>query len=210
MRTLAAIVVVVGMAVPAWAAEDVSPATPAAVGQPLALTPAPTTTGAPPLPHLAPSGSGAAANDLLLAHLAGDWIGRGLIRQSAAAQPERVYCKITNVLSADGNALKQQGRCALATQSGAVHGLITARGDGRYDGSLQTLGSDGPATLTGTGAGDRIVLVAQFVDRLTHQPATSTTTIEVLPGGGYQLTAERTDPKTGLPFTASKIIFGPH
>jgi hypothetical protein len=218
MRTLAAAAVVVCLATPALAANDLPlPTTAPTPDQPLPLAPneslplAPTP-ALPPLPRLAPASNptstlAPAANDPLLARLAGDWIGRGLARQTPQAETERVYCKIANVLSADGAALKQTGRCALANQSGKIDGLITALGDGKYGGLLDTLATNGPATLTGTRSEDRLVLVAEFIDAVSHQPTTSTTIIEVLPEGGYRLTADRVDPKTGLRYTASNILF---
>ena len=196
------------MAAPALAANDI----PIPQAAPMVGEPAPATqgiTGPPPRPHLAPAPVYPVSpeNDPLLARLAGAWTGRGQIRQTASAETERVFCKITNVLGQNGATLSQDGRCALANQSGAISGEIRALGEGKYDGTLESLASDGPATLTGARTGDSIVLVTRFTDRQTHQPVTSTTTLEVLPAGGYRLSAERTDPATGASYTASEIVF---
>ena len=68
----------------------------------------------------------ALAADPLLSRLAGTWTGRGSYQQSASAKQERIFCKITNTLVENGNALQQRGRCSVASSSGAVDGLITA------------------------------------------------------------------------------------
>jgi len=200
--------IMASMTAPALAANDIPlPLTAPTVSQP--APPAQGITGPPPSPHLAPAPAYPVSpeNDPLLARLAGAWTGRGQIRQTASAESERVFCKITNALSPNGAALSQEGRCALANQSGAISGEIRALGEGRYDGTLESLASDGPATLTGARTGDSIVLVTRFTDRQTHQPTTSTTTLEVLPEGGYRLSAERIDPATGVSYTASEIVF---
>jgi hypothetical protein len=213
MRKTVIAVVVLALATPALAANDVpipkTAPTAEAPATPMVEPPAAPVAGAPPVPHLAPQQMYPASplNDPLLARLAGEWIGRGEIRQTAAAESERVFCKITNALSADGAALSQKGRCALANQSGAIDGTITALGEGKYDGTLESMASDGPATLTGSRMGDSIVMVTQFTDAQTHQPTTSTTTIEALSEGGYRLSTERTDPRTGTLYTASEIVF---
>ncbi len=199
--------VVASLAAPALAANDIPmPKTAPMVAPP---PPAEATTGLPPRPHLAPTPTYPVSpeNDPLLARLAGEWTGRGQIRQTAEAETERVFCKITNVLSADGAALTQEGRCALANQSGAINGQINALGEGKYDGTLNSMASDGPASLAGARTGDSIVMVTRFTDAQTHQPVTSTTTIEVLPEGGYRLSTQRNDPGTGTPYTASEIVF---
>ena len=90
---------------------------------------------------LAAAPSAQAAEDALLARLVGDWIGRGSMRTSPAAVPERVYCKMVNRLSADGRSLQQRGRCSLASNSGAVDGVIAAMGSNRYSGTLASLAS---------------------------------------------------------------------
>jgi hypothetical protein len=149
----------------------------------------------------------AVADDALLASLVGDWIGRGTMKTSAEAAPERVYCKIGNTLTEGGATLAQTGRCSLASTSGSVNGSITADGAGDYRGMLDSLASKGPATLQGKGAANRLDLDATFVDALTNQPARSVTTIELLSKGGYRLSTTRTDPKTGTPYTSSEIIF---
>ncbi len=201
MRSIVVVVALI-LAAPALAANGV-PANAIPVAE------SPPVSGPPPVPRLAPAEAypALAANDPLLAHLAGEWTGRGEIRQNGSAETERVFCKITNALSADGAALSQQGRCALANQSGTISGQITARGDGKYEGTLESMATEGPATLAGSRIGNSIVMATRFTDALTHQPATSTTTIEVLPEGGYRLLTERTDPGTGKAYTASEIVF---
>lgn len=149
----------------------------------------------------------AAADDAFLGRLIGDWIGRGTMKTSPEAAPERVYCKIGNTLADGGVTLVQKGRCSLASTSGSVNGSIKAVDSGAYRGILESLASKGPATLEGKGAEDRLVLNATFVDALTGQPAESVTTIELLSKGGYRLSTTRIDPKTGTTYTGSEIIF---
>src|SRR5262245_23917947 len=84
--------------------------------------------GLAPMPALA-------AGDAILSQLAGNWIGRGTVKQSANAAAEQVYCKIANKLVNNGSALEQRGRCAIATNSGQIKGTIQAKG-GSYSGTL--------------------------------------------------------------------------
>lgn len=149
----------------------------------------------------------AAADDAFLGKLVGDWTGRGTMKTSVDAAPERVYCKIGNTLTENGTMLAQKGRCSLASTSGSVSGSIAATGAGSYKGSLDSLASKGPATLSGRGTPTRLDLDAAFVDTLTGQPAQSVTTIELLPAGGYRLSTTRVDLKTGATYTSSEIVF---
>jgi hypothetical protein len=134
----------------------------------------------------------ALAADPILAKLAGDWTGRGTYKESAQAPGERIFCKITNTLAQNGNALQQSGRCAITSGSSAISGLIQSNGGGSYSGSLSSLASDGPAQFTGTGSGGRLTLSLSFVDGVTHQPAKSVTTM-TLSGNGYRLLSTRKD-----------------
>ncbi len=147
-----------------------------------------------------------ADDDPILARLAGDWVGRGTYRQSATAAPERIYCKISNTLVQNGAALAQKGRCSVASNSGPIDGVISAEGGGRYAGTLESLASDGPGKLAGTGSGSRLVLETTFVDSRSHEPAIAVTTME-LGATGYRLLSERRDPKTGATWTGSDIAF---
>jgi CubicO group peptidase (beta-lactamase class C family) len=149
----------------------------------------------------------AVADDAFLTSLVGDWIGRGTMKTSAEAAPERVYCKIGNTLIEGGATLAQKGRCSLASTSGSVNGSITADGAGDYRGTLDSLASNGPAILQGKGTTGRLDLDATFVDALTNQPAESVTTIELLSKGGYRLSTVRVDPRTGSTYTSSEISF---
>jgi hypothetical protein len=150
----------------------------------------------------------ALADDALLAKMAGQWTGRGTLKLKPEAEAERVYCKIANTLSDDGKVLSQKGRCSLASSSGRVDGEITALGGGKYSGSLASLASRGPATLTGSGSGARLTFEASFVDTLTGNAETSANTLDVL-AGGYRITTTRKDPKTGTEYTYSTITFTP-
>src|SRR5690606_37878125 len=112
-----------------------------------------------------PSAPVQAAGDAVLAQFAGEWVGKGKYWSSPGAKPELVYCKVTNTLTADGSGLEQKGRCAVATNSGPVKGLISASGGGGYQGSLESMSTAGPAKLKGVGAVDRIDFRAEFIDR---------------------------------------------
>ncbi len=144
------------------------------------------------------------AADPILSRLAGTWTGRGSYKQSASAKQERVFCKITNTLVHNGSALQQSGRCSVASNSGAISGTITAAGGGRYKGTLNSLATDGPATLSGSGGGGRLTLTMSFVDGKTHQPAKSVTTM-TLRSNGYHLVSTRRD--GGRSWTPTNIIF---
>lgn len=147
-----------------------------------------------------------AADDPILAKLAGDWTGTGTYRQNASAQPERIFCRITNTLVQGGKALQQRGRCSVASNSGSVDGMITAEGGGRYSGSLDSLASVGPASLSGSGSGNRLVLSSTFVDTVTKEQAQAETTMQVS-GDGYRVTTVRKD--GGPTWTGSDISFKP-
>ncbi len=147
-----------------------------------------------------------AADDPILSRLAGEWTGRGTYQASADAAAERVFCKITNTLVQNGSALQQQGRCSISDGSGAISGLITASGGGRYTGTLSSMASDGPAQFTGSGSSGRLTLNLSFVDRHTHAPATAVTTMS-LGGNGYRLVSTRQD--GGKSWTPSDITFKP-
>jgi hypothetical protein len=151
--------------------------------------------------------SALAADDGFLSKLVGDWIGRGTMKTSPEAAPERVYCKIGNTLTDGGATLAQKGRCSLASTSGSINGSITAVNAVAYRGTLDSLASKGPASLEGKGTPNRLDLEATFIDALTGQPAESVTTIELLSKGGYRLSTTRVDPKTGSTYTSSEIVF---
>ena len=145
-----------------------------------------------------------AADDPILSRLAGDWTGRGTYKQSATAADERIFCKITNTLVQNGTALQQHGRCSVSSGSGAIDGLIKASGGGRYAGSLNSMASDGPASISGSGSGGRLTLSMSFVDGQTHLPAKSVTTM-TLSGKSYHLLSTRRD--GGRSWTPTDITF---
>ncbi len=146
----------------------------------------------------------ALAADPILSRLAGTWTGRGAYKQSASAAQERVFCKITNTLVQNGNALQQSGRCSVSSGSGAISGLIKATGGGRYSGTISSMATEGPANLRGSGSGGRLTLRMSFVDPQTHAKATSVTTM-TLTGKGYQLLTRRQD--GGKSWTPTDISF---
>ena len=146
----------------------------------------------------------ALAADPILSRLAGSWTGHGTYKQSATAAEEPIFCKVTNTLTDNGSALKQSGRCAVSSNSGAIIGLIKATGGGRYSGTLDSLASDGPASLSGSGSGGRLTLSMSFVDSQTHAAVTSVTTM-TLTGSGYRLLSQRRD--GGKTWTPTDIAF---
>ena len=131
-----------------------------------------------------------AAQDKLLSRLEGNWIGQGTVQNGPSAEPERIYCKIANTLVSGGSALKQKGRCAVASNSGKVSGRITATGQGRYEGSLDSPQTKGPAKLSGQAKNDMIVMSAQFVDRFSKRAGTSTISLFVGDGSAYRLVSD--------------------
>jgi hypothetical protein len=148
-----------------------------------------------------------AADDPLLSRLEGEWIGQGTVQKGPAAEPERIYCKIANKLVDGGSALEQKGRCAVASNSGRLRGKIAAKGQGRFEGSLDSPQTDGPAVLAGHAQNDKIVLSARFVDRFSKRPSNSTISLFVGDGGAYRLVSDTLNPGTGERFQASNILF---
>jgi hypothetical protein len=151
-----------------------------------------------------------AADDPLLSRLAGEWIGQGTVRMSPASEPERIYCKVANKLVDGGSALEQKGRCAVASNSGTLKGKIAARGEGRYEGSLDSPQTAGPATLAGHAADDKIVRSAEFIDRFSRRPSLSIISLIVGDGGQYRLVSDTLNPESGKHFQTSDIIFKPN
>lgn len=150
-----------------------------------------------------------AAGDQLLARLQGDWIGQGMVRMGPEAEPERIYCRVANKLVDGGLALEQKGRCAVATNSGRLKGKIAAKGEGRYEGSLDSPQTAGPAVLAGHAENDKIVLSARFVDRFSKRPSMSIISLTVGDGGAYRLVSDTLNPGTGTHFQTSDILFKP-
>ena len=152
--------------------------------------------------------SPALAADTLLQRLAGDWIGRGVYLRNGAADPEPVYCRLSNELAADGVTLNQRGRCAITDTSAGMEVTITALGDGKYTGHGNGigLGSRGQATLTGTGTADRLELTAELVDTATGDTETAIATMETA-GDGYRLRIERAVPEPDGSVIATEIAF---
>ncbi|HET7715670.1 MAG TPA: hypothetical protein VFK86_08590 [Bauldia sp.] len=145
-----------------------------------------------------------AAGDAILAQLAGNWIGRGTMKQSANADAELVYCKIANKLINNGSALEQRGRCAVATNSGQIKGMIEAAGSGSYRGTLDTFNTRGPAKISGRAASNTINFSAEFVDRKTNKPTKATIRL-VVANGKYRLVSNGANDS----FVASDITFTP-
>lgn len=131
-----------------------------------------------------------AAADAELARFAGDWVGRGTVRASADATPERVYCRLSNTLEQDGDTLAQEGRCAVGNDTAVISGRIVAEGGGRYSGTMATPQMDAGATLAGQVTGGSLRLEASYVDADSGQPATAIITLQPL-DGGYQLVVAR-------------------
>lgn len=146
-----------------------------------------------------------AAHDALLARLAGDWTGRGTMKLTPTAEPERVFCKITNTLSDSGNTLSQKGRCSLASNSGAISGSIASVGSNLYSGTLSSLASRGAASLAGSGLPNRIELNADYVDAVDGARVRALITLQ-LTGNGYTLSSTRVD-AAGEAYLASEIVF---
>lgn len=150
-----------------------------------------------------------AAEDPLLSRLEGEWVGQGTVRMGPSAEPERIYCKIANKLVDGGAALEQRGRCAVAANSGRLKGKIAAKGQGRYEGSLDSPQTKGPAVLAGHAEAGKIVLSAQFVDRFSKRPSLSIISLFVGDGGAYRLVSDTLNPGTGQHFQTSDILFKP-
>ena len=97
-----------------------------------------------------------------------------------------VYCKIANKLVNNGAGLEQRGRCAVATNSGQIKGMIQASGAGSYNGTLDSFNTRGPAKISGKAASNTINFNAEFVDRKTNKPTKATIKL-VVANGKYRL-----------------------
>ncbi len=123
--------------------------------------------------------------------MAGEWVGRGMMRQNAEAAPERVYCRVTNSLDEAGTTLTQKGRCAVGNNTATISGRIVAEPDGTYSGALATPQMETEAALAGTVAeDDALSFTASYVDARSKAPATATVTMRTAEGA-YQLLVER-------------------
>ena len=151
-----------------------------------------------------------AAGDELLSRLEGEWIGQGTVRMGPASPPERIYCKVANKLISGGSAIEQKGRCAVGTNSGSLKGKISARGAGKYEGSLDSPQTAGPAALAGEATDNKIVLQAQFIDRFSRRPSLSIIQLMVGDGGAYRLVSNTLNPESGRHFETSDILFKPN
>jgi len=141
-----------------------------------------------------------AADDPLLSRLEGKWIGQGMVQNKPGGEKERIYCKVANRLVDGGSALQQNGRCAVASNSGKLVGKIAATGQGNYAGSMDSPQTKGPATLSGRAQNDTIVLSANFVDRASKKKEKSTISLVVGDGSTYRLVSD----KSNIVFTPDK------
>jgi hypothetical protein len=143
-----------------------------------------------------------AADDPLLSRLVGEWTGNGTVRMGPKAEPERVFCKIVGTMTGS-NSIRQQGRCSVASNSGALTSAISAKGGGRYEGTM-VAPQVGSATFTGRGSASRLSISAGFVDAKTQEKRRATVTMSLL-GSGYRVTI--TNSGDGGSFVASDITF---
>ena len=151
-----------------------------------------------------------ALDDPLLSRLEGNWFGQGMVRLKPTSSPERIFCKIANKLVDEGQVLVQKGRCAVANNFGSVKGKIAAVGDGRYEGSLKSPQSVGLATLAGQAVEDKIVLSAEFIDRLSRRTTLSIISLIVGDGDEYRFISNTLNAESGSHFQTSDIIFKPN
>ena len=147
-----------------------------------------------------------AAADPLLADMEGDWIGRGTFVTSDTAAPELVYCRITNRLTEGDARLEQRGRCAVASNSSAVTGHLTANGGGRYSGALHSISSSGPANVSGTGSAGRLELTADFVDRRSRERGKAVISL-VVTDGRYRLVSNPIGSNGAKHYPTTDIVF---
>jgi hypothetical protein len=123
------------------------------------------------------AGSALAADDALLARLAGEWIGNGTVKLNPKAAPEKIYCRIVGTL-VGGTTIEQKGRCSVASNSGALATIITAHGGGRYRGTMKAP-SLGTADLSGSASGGKLQLTATYLDGKTKEQRQANVTMNV-------------------------------
>ncbi len=143
-----------------------------------------------------------AGDDPFLKRLEGDWVGRGMVRASATATPERLFCRLANALIDDGSGLNQTGRCALPDKSAPVHVELRAVGPGRYVGTADGIAGRPPAALAGTANARGMVLTATV-----PSGDSATVTTSDFSGSSFHLVAERVDPDTGATYTLGDVVF---
>jgi hypothetical protein len=143
----------------------------------------------------------AKADDPILSRMVGEWIGNGTARITAKSEPERIYCRIVSTLA--GNTLRQQGRCSVASNSGALSSTISAKGGGKYEGSM-TAPQLGSAQSRGTGSGNRLQMNADYADQKTGGKRRATVTI-TLSGNGYRVVTGNAG--AGGDYVQSDIVF---
>lgn len=142
-----------------------------------------------------------AADDPFLSRMVGEWIGDGTARITAKSEPERIYCRIVATL--DGNTLQQKGRCSVASNSGALSSTITAKGGGRFEGTM-TAPQIGSAQSRGSGSGNRLQMTADYFDQKTQEKRRATITMTVSDSGYRVVTANA---GAGGDYVASDIVF---
>jgi hypothetical protein len=143
----------------------------------------------------------ARADDPILSRMVGEWIGDGTARITAKSEPERIYCRIVATLA--GSTLQQKGRCSVASNSGALSSTISAKGGGKYEGSM-TAPQIGSAQSRGSGSGNRLQMTAEFVDQKTKEKRRATVTM-TLSGNGYRVVTANAG--AGGDYVQSDIVF---
>lgn len=139
--------------------------------------------------------------------MSGQWVGKGSGRTGPGEPDEKIYCRVTNSLSADGKALEQDGRCAIGNTTGAIKGRIEAQGEGRFGGHLASPAMKEGAQINGTGDARQLELTAAYEDSRDGRAIISQLVFELLEDGAYRMTTTATDVRSGETFRASEIVF---
>ena len=151
---------------------------------------------------LAPMASAAS----FLADLAGDWTGRGTIRERPDAGPERGFCKIAVRGADDRGAFRISGRCAGARGS-AIVSVEFLRIGRRVSAVVTSPALEGTAVYAGRESGRRITLdsrAPRTIDGRAYQ-----STIEILFGSikRFEMNETLTDLANGKRLSTLKMSF---
>lgn len=139
--------------------------------------------------------------DSTLKRLVGLWKGNGELKRGSDQQIEAVKCRLTNSWAAEGKLLKMQLACRGVDYQFTATSLV-GRSGSRYMGALTTTRGD-RGTISGRASGSRLNLT---VTTTAGEDAGRTATLAMaLSGNSLTNKFLRTDPKTGVKYTALDV-----
>ncbi|WP_372423908.1 hypothetical protein [Salinarimonas chemoclinalis] len=150
------------------------------------------------LPFAGPAEAGPAFNQ----RFEGIWVGAGTVKRDSDPDPRRVTCRVDG--AADATRIALDGTCrAMLIFTRAIGANLAVDGSGTYSG-VYTGSQVGPARLSGTLDGDRIVLAVRFPEGVGG--GRQEMTIEN-PEGSDRFTLRVTDVIDGVPTEITNLVF---